>query len=110
MRDHGICARCGWEDEIWEVDHIIPRKEMGPNDLTNLQTLCVPCHRRKTNKEMLGRLRLKREVMPTLSKSYRLDWDVADYLRIRAQELGITETAMLHHLVRCAVLGEIKVA
>jgi 5-methylcytosine-specific restriction protein A len=33
---------------LWELDHIVPLIEAGSHDLSNLQTLCVPCHRKKT--------------------------------------------------------------
>jgi superfamily II DNA or RNA helicase len=37
------------EGDYWEADHILPVAEGGGEcDLTNLQTLCVPCHAAKT--------------------------------------------------------------
>ena len=36
---------------LWELDHIVPLIDSGGHDLTNLQTLCVPCHREKTARE-----------------------------------------------------------
>lgn len=33
----------------WEADHIVPVIEGGGEcDLTNLRTLCLPCHRKET--------------------------------------------------------------
>lgn len=29
----------------WQADHIVPRVRGGSNDLSNLRTLCVPCHK-----------------------------------------------------------------
>lgn len=36
---------------LWELDHIVPLIDAGSHDLSNLQTLCVPCHRKKTARE-----------------------------------------------------------
>jgi 5-methylcytosine-specific restriction endonuclease McrA len=37
------------EGDFWEADHIIPVAEGGgESDLANFQTLCVPCHAKKT--------------------------------------------------------------
>jgi 5-methylcytosine-specific restriction enzyme A len=76
-RDKGICAECGidctaekerirslrgteqhqvelarWRVgdryNLWEHDHIVERIDGGTNDLSNLQTLCLICHRRKS--------------------------------------------------------------
>ena len=35
---------------FWDVDHIIELADNGPDELDNLQTLCVDCHRTKTAK------------------------------------------------------------
>jgi 5-methylcytosine-specific restriction endonuclease McrA len=32
----------------WEANHKIPRREGGTNDLDNLETLCLPCHKAET--------------------------------------------------------------
>lgn len=39
-----------WPRSFWEVDHILPVSEGGGGacGLTNLRTLCVPCHRKAT--------------------------------------------------------------
>lgn len=52
-RDGFKCVRCGSRGRL-EVDHIKPVRE-APDlafDLTNLQTLCVRCHSRKTKSEV----------------------------------------------------------
>lgn len=36
-----------WE-RLWQVDHILPRIQGGGNELENLRTLCVPCHKNFT--------------------------------------------------------------
>lgn len=38
-----------WGKHLWEMDHIIPVSEGGGMcDLSNLRTLCIPCHKRET--------------------------------------------------------------
>jgi 5-methylcytosine-specific restriction endonuclease McrA len=34
---------------LWEADHIVPFALGGTDDLSNLVTLCVRCHRKKTD-------------------------------------------------------------
>lgn len=34
------------------LDHIIPKGLGGSDDITNLQLLCIPCHKKKTKKDM----------------------------------------------------------
>ncbi len=34
--------------DLWQADHIVPRVRGGGNELTNLRTLCVPCHKGET--------------------------------------------------------------
>lgn len=36
---------------LWHADHIVPIKNRGALTLDNVQTLCVPCHKRKTESE-----------------------------------------------------------
>ncbi|MGE4652537.1 MAG: HNH endonuclease signature motif containing protein [Myxococcota bacterium] len=79
-RDRGFCADCGLDTyalrrrirgrgshrklrelgflprrSLWELDHIVPLVEGGSHHPTNLQTLCVPCHRSKSVREAAGR-------------------------------------------------------
>ncbi len=32
----------------WEMDHKVPLVEGGLNEMENLRTLCVPCHKKET--------------------------------------------------------------
>lgn len=52
-RDGWQCVQCGARGRL-EVDHIIPVRDAPERayDLTNLQTLCVACHSRKTRIEV----------------------------------------------------------
>lgn len=49
LGDHPICVVCGQLATM--VDHILPIKDGGTNLESNLQAMCGPCHRAKTNKE-----------------------------------------------------------
>lgn len=42
----GSCVVCG-AGGPFDVDHIVRYADGGSNELDNLQTLCVPCHRKK---------------------------------------------------------------
>jgi 5-methylcytosine-specific restriction endonuclease McrA len=68
IRDNFQCRQCGrlcgGKGEA-HVDHIIPKKKSGSNAEQNLQTLCVSCHAKKTNREMKA-LALRRK--PDLSE------------------------------------------
>lgn len=48
----GICASCSkhFDVEEMEADHIDPWSKGGKTELNNLQMLCQPCNRRKSNK------------------------------------------------------------
>jgi len=41
---HPVCARCGNTGYL-EAHHIVALKSGGSNELSNLITLCHPCHR-----------------------------------------------------------------
>lgn len=49
-RARGRCEACGihLEAGAWDCDHLVPIRQGGTNDLTNLRILCRPCHKRKT--------------------------------------------------------------
>ncbi|WP_080972921.1 HNH endonuclease [Corynebacterium sp. 805_CJEI] len=52
-RDHHTCQHCGTPapPTHLEIDHITPITQGGDNNNENLQTLCRPCHDRKTRLE-----------------------------------------------------------
>ena len=39
------CSNCGWDKTTCDVHHIVPRKDGGTNENTNLTILCPNCHR-----------------------------------------------------------------
>lgn len=49
----GHCAACGIKigPKKWEADHKTRLKDGGENRESNLQVLCILCHREKTGKE-----------------------------------------------------------
>jgi len=56
-RQKGKCTHCGLyfrEQDLLQVDHIIPRKKSGTNEYKNLQILHKHCHDTKTAKDMCG--------------------------------------------------------
>lgn len=59
IRDNGKCNFCKRLIDIIdsELDHVVPLQFGGSNSYSNLQTLCIPCHREKTkleNRECMG--------------------------------------------------------
>jgi hypothetical protein len=47
-RDGGICQCCGSSSEL-EYDHITPYSCGGNGEASNIQLLCMPCNRSKSN-------------------------------------------------------------
>lgn len=50
---HVQCAHCGSVANL-ETDHIIPKHRGGTDSWSNLQSLCVECHKVKTAREAGG--------------------------------------------------------
>lgn len=48
-RDAYLCQECDAPDSD-QCDHIIPRSRGGRDVMSNLQTLCLECHGRKTRR------------------------------------------------------------
>jgi 5-methylcytosine-specific restriction enzyme A len=55
LRDDYRCVTCGCDvcvkPKDYAVDHIVERDQGGSDDPSNLQTLCVRCHGKKTRAE-----------------------------------------------------------
>jgi 5-methylcytosine-specific restriction protein A len=52
-----ICEECG-EELAREVDHVVPIEDGGdPWAMSNLSSLCSPCHSKKTRAEQIARTR-----------------------------------------------------
>lgn len=55
-RDKHLCQNCMRKGQIAPaktVDHIIAKAKGGTDQLSNLESLCWPCHRSKTGRERL---------------------------------------------------------
>ena len=50
-RDEWTCQCCGRVTMDLELDHIKNVAQGGTDDEANLQSLCAPCHKEKTQKE-----------------------------------------------------------
>ena len=48
LRDLYTCKHCGLVTMSLELDHIINVAQGGTEDESNLQSLCAPCHLKKT--------------------------------------------------------------
>ncbi len=54
-RDSFLCVPCYRKGHITlaaAVDHIVPKQKGGTDNLTNLQSICDPCHKAKTDREI----------------------------------------------------------
>ena len=55
LMEQPLCVGClkhGRTTEAAQVDHIIPLQAGGTDEFSNLQGLCLECHRDKTAKDM----------------------------------------------------------
>lgn len=51
LRDEWTCQKCGIVTTELECDHIVNKAQGGTDKESNLQSLCVPCHKEKTQME-----------------------------------------------------------
>jgi hypothetical protein len=58
----GICASCGDDGILLEVDHVVPFATGGLTEVANLQALCVLCHKEKTARDMHSMMSGQRRV------------------------------------------------
>ncbi|MFU8927546.1 HNH endonuclease [Acinetobacter puyangensis] len=54
LRDNYTCLECGVVTRALELDHIVNIAQGGTDDESNLQSLCVECHKKKTQNESRG--------------------------------------------------------
>lgn len=69
-RDGNRCQACGAYGH--EVDHIINVKAGGTDRPDNLQTLCTPCHARKTQGEAQAELQARRDALKLPTEAHPL--------------------------------------
>lgn len=51
-RDKHLCIPCKKQGKLTlakEVDHIVEKANGGTDEMSNLQAICTPCHKDKTN-------------------------------------------------------------
>ena len=55
-RDNYQCVECGATNNeiVLEIDHILPIKQGGTDELSNLQTLCEKCNLAKSDRKWIG--------------------------------------------------------
>ena len=84
IKRDGHCLRCGtrWRRHL-QVDHIKPLWEGGSNHLTNLATLCVACHSKKSAEEASRRLQREADA----KTKHRAEWRAKFHA-----ELGLAPT------------------
>lgn len=105
-RDGGSCAACGTRGERWHVDHIVPVAEGGTHELSNLQTLCVPCHFAKNAREGAARVPPSRPPRapsdpsrgrhPKSAPVVAPDGTVFPSIRAAAEASGRSDTSLRH--------------
>ena len=44
-----VCAQCGTSENL-TLDHVIPMRKGGTNEVNNFQILCMDCNRRKRSR------------------------------------------------------------
>lgn len=68
QRDAYCCQVCGHQDlsgASLQVDHIIERRDGGPDTMENARALCKPCHARKSGQRAAARKRGAPITQPT---------------------------------------------
>lgn len=78
-RDNGECQHCGelcYESGSYNVDHITPINRDSPDELKygldNLQTLCIPCHNRKSVHDQENFTKYKTDTINNLLNNIKL--------------------------------------
>lgn len=79
IQDH-VCKTCFCDISVGkhsncDIDHIIPRRMGGMTVMSNLQAICVPCHRRKTALEGRKICRYFKDIVPRDSRVYMVSED-----------------------------------
>lgn len=62
------CSKCGWNEDVCDLHHIIPRKQNGSDEHSNLSYLCPNCHR------LAGNGKMKKEDLVTFDQQVGDAW------------------------------------
>lgn len=67
-RVNAMLHRLGFKpgQSMWEADHTVPLVDGGSRQLSNVRTLCVPCHKRVTAEQATERAARRRQQMRLL--------------------------------------------
>ena len=57
--------------KMFDIDHILPRHLNGTNKISNLQILCLMCHRQKTNLENYNLKKNKKNLKKKIKKIFK---------------------------------------
>jgi hypothetical protein len=91
-----FCVACGSRDDLHH-HHLAPRVEDGPDDESNLITLCEVCHGRIHGRTFLNHRKLQRAGITKAREAgtYKGRPATVNELRIRSHGLGATEIARI---------------
>jgi len=73
LRKKGYVTNSQKMGHAWEADHIMPVSLGGTNELENLRTLCVPCHKAETKRLARYRKRRRREKRQFFPHTFKLE-------------------------------------
>ncbi len=77
VRDKRMCQPCkrnGKTTPAREVDHVIPKAQGGKDRLSNVQAICTPCHKAKTQREAAEAQGVTLKDRPTFDARGRVEW------------------------------------
>jgi HNH endonuclease len=98
LRDGLACVYCNEPMEygaVMTLDHLVPRRDGGSNEQTNLVTCCIACNIRKGNDSVAQFVaRLVSEVDPTASEKATVDRVAELSLRPMAKFLTLSRALM----------------
>ena len=94
-RDDFQCQYCGRRspDVILEVDHIVPRKEGGGDDIENLVTSCFECNRGKGS-DPLSKKKMHRDIRKDLKLQKEREEQLREYYKHKKKIDSIKEKAI----------------
>lgn len=64
------CSNCGWNEAACDVHHILPKKQKGTDDHSNLTLICPNCHRLAHSKKLVDFISLREYIGEEWRKHY----------------------------------------